>query len=102
LKGIPATAVGTNLKEMTMKKLALAALLSLSAAPMFAEPACNPGAVVKPVWESMKAFEEAGGVVKSFKINDGACYEIYGTVADKNYEVFFDPNTGLEMERIEA
>lgn len=85
-----------------MKKLAIAALLSLSAAPLFAEPACTPGATTKPVWESMKAFEEAGGVVKSFKINDGACFEIYGTVGDKNYEVFFDPNTGLELERIEA
>lgn len=85
-----------------MKKFALAALLSLTAAPLFAEPACTPGATLKPVWESMKAFEEAGGVVKSFKINDGACYEIYGTVGDKNYEVFFDPNTGVEMERIEA
>lgn len=85
-----------------MKKFALAALLSLSAAPMFAEASCTPGATVKPVWESMKAFEEAGGVVKSFKINDGACYEIYGTVDGKNYEVFFDPNTGVEIERIEA
>ena len=62
-----------------MKKLALATLLSLSAAPVFAEPACTPGEAVKPVWESMKAFEEAGGKVVSFKINDGACYEIYGT-----------------------
>lgn len=85
-----------------MKKLVLAALLSLTAAPMFAEPACTPGETVKPVWESMKAFEEAGGVVKSFKINDGACYEIYGTVDGKNFEVFYDPNTGVEIERIEA
>ena len=83
-----------------MKKLVLAALLSLSAAPLFAEPACTPGNAVKPVWESIKAFEDAGGKVVSFKINDGACYEIYGTVDGKNYEVFFDPNTGLEMERI--
>ncbi len=85
-----------------MKKLALAALLSLTAAPLFAEPACTPGEAVKPVWESMKAFEEAGGVVKSFKINDGACYEIYGTVDGTNFEVFFDPNTGAELDRIEA
>ncbi len=85
-----------------MKTLALAALLSLSTAPMFAEASCTPGATVKPVWQSMKAFEEAGGVVKSFKINDGACYEIYGTVDGKNFEVFFDPNTGAEIERIEA
>ena len=85
-----------------MKKLALATLFALAAAPVFAEPACTPGDAVKPVWEAMKAFEEAGGKVVSFKINDGACYEIYGTLDGKNYEVFYDPNTGLEMERIEA
>ena len=85
-----------------MKKLALATLLALAAAPVFAEPTCTPGAEVKPVWESLKAFEEAGGVVVSFKINDGACYEIYGTVDGTNFEVFYDPNTGAELERIEA
>lgn len=85
-----------------MKKLTLAAALSLIAAPMFAEPSCTPGAEVKPVWEAIKAFEEAGGVVKTFKINDGACYEIYGSQDGKNFEVFFDPNTAVELDRIEA
>ncbi|MDZ4134811.1 MAG: PepSY domain-containing protein [Paracoccaceae bacterium] len=85
-----------------MKKILLATVFAAFAAPVLAEPSCTPGEAVKPVWESMKAFEETGGVVKSFKINDGACYEIYGTVDGKNYEVFFDPNTGAELERIEA
>lgn len=85
-----------------MKKLTLAALLSCLAAPVLAEPSCSPGAEVRPVWEAIKAFEDAGGVVKSFKINDGACYEIYGTQDGKNYEVFFDPNTAVELERIEG
>lgn len=85
-----------------MKKLAIAALLSITAAPVFAEPACTPGDAVKPVWEAIKAFEETGGVVKTFKINDGQCYEIYGTVDGTNFEVFFDPNTALELDRIEA
>jgi hypothetical protein len=85
-----------------MKNLLCAAVLTIAAAPAFAEPACTPGATLKPVWESMKAFEESGGTVLAFKINDGMCYEIYGTVDGTKMEVFYDPNTGLEMERIEA
>ena len=85
-----------------MKKLSFALLFAFAAAPAFAEPSCTPGATLKPVWESLKAFEESGGVVIAFKINDGACYEVYGTVDGKNFEVFYDPNTGVEMERIEG
>lgn len=85
-----------------MKKTLLAALLAVAAAPAFAEPSCNPGAELKPVWESIKAFEEEGGEVASFKINSGGCYEIYGKVDGTNMEVFFDPNTGLELDRIKA
>lgn len=85
-----------------MNKFALAALMTLTAAPLLAEPACTPGAEVKPVWEAIKAFEETGGVVKTFKINDGNCYEIYGSQDGTNFEVFFDPNTAIELERIEA
>lgn len=85
-----------------MKTTLLAALLAFAAAPAFAEPSCNPGSELKPVWESIKMFEEEGGEVVSFKINDGGCYEIYGKVDGKNMEIFFDPNTGEELERIEA
>lgn len=85
-----------------MKTILCAALLLIAAVPAFAEPSCNPGADVKPIWESMKAFEEEGGKVISFKINDGGCYEIYGKVNDTNMEVFFDPNTGEELDRLEA
>ena len=85
-----------------MKKLALAALFAAVAAPVLAEPACTPGASLKPVWEAIKTFEDQGGVVIAFKINDGKCYEIYGTAGGKKLEVFFDPNTGLELDRIEA
>jgi hypothetical protein len=99
---VPDILFGSIAEEQTMKKIIIAALLSLAAVPALAEPACTPGATLKPVWESMKAFEDQGGVVLKFKINDGGCYEIYGTAEGKNYEVFFDPNTGVEMERIEG
>jgi hypothetical protein len=85
-----------------MKKTLLAALLAVAAAPAFAEPSCTPGAELKPVWESIKTFEEGGGKVVAFKINSGGCYEIYGTVDGTNMEVFFDPNTGKELDRIKA
>ncbi len=85
-----------------MKKFAIALLLTATAAPAFAEPSCSPGATLKPVWESLKAFEDQGGKVLSFKTNDGGCYEIYGSVDGTNMEVFFDPNTSVELDRIEA
>jgi hypothetical protein len=85
-----------------MKKIALAAMFAAISAPAFAEPACTPGDTLKPVWESIKSFESTGGKMIAFKINDGGCYEVYGSVGDKKFEVFFDPNTGAEMERIEG
>lgn len=80
----------------------MTAAFATSAAPVFAEPTCTPDADLKPVWESMKAFEDEGGKVLAFKINSGGCYEVYGTVNDTKLEVFFDPNTGVEIERIKA
>lgn len=86
-----------------MKKFALISVLSFIslAAPAVAEPACTPGAAVKPMWQSLKSFEDVGGSVITAKINDGKCYEVYGTIGDKKYEVFFDPNTSLELGRNE-
>jgi hypothetical protein len=84
-----------------MKKLLLTAVFATLAAPVLAEPACNPGETLKPVWESLKAFEDEGGQVIAFKINGGGCYEVYGKLNDKKFEIFFDPNTGIEIERIE-
>ena len=85
-----------------MKKLMIAAVMTAFAAPAFAEPACEAAATPTPVWEAVKTFEEEGGVVVAFKINDGGCYEIYGTLGEAKFEVFFDPATGAEIERIEA
>ncbi|RUS60562.1 PepSY domain-containing protein [Pseudorhodobacter sp. E13] len=83
-----------------MKRFLLTAAFTALAAPVLAEPACTPGETLKPVWESLKSFEDEGGKVLAFKINDGGCYEIYGTLNGTKMEVFFDPNTGTELDRI--
>ena len=87
-----------------MKIATLAALMTLSATAALAEPACTAPAegAAAPVWKAIQSFEDQGGVVRNFKINDGACYEIYGTLDGTNMEVFFDPTTGEELDRIEA
>ena len=85
-----------------MKYLVLATGLSLTAIPAFAEPTCTPGEALKPVWEAIKAFEDAKGEVLKFKINDGGCYEVYGKLDGVKMEVFYDPNTGQEIDRIES
>jgi hypothetical protein len=85
-----------------MKKLIISALFATVAAPVFAEPACTPGETLKPMWEAVKSFEDEGGAVIAVKTNDGGCYEVYGMLNDTKFEVFFDPNTGVEIERIEA
>lgn len=78
-----------------------AALVVVVAGPALAEPSCTGAEHASPVWQAIQSFEEAGGVVVSFKINDGNCYEIYGSVDGTNMEVFFDPATGAELDRIE-
>ena len=83
-----------------MKKLVLAAGLTFLALPAVAEPSCSPGETVKPMWESIKVFEESGGVVVAVKINDGLCYEIYGTVEGANFEVFYDPKAGASWHSL--
>ncbi len=85
-----------------MQEILIPAILLFAAAPAFAEHACTPGDAAKPMWESLKAFEESGGKVLSFKVNDGMCHEIYGEVDGAKREVFYDPNTGAELDRIEA
>ena len=87
-----------------MKIATLAALMTLSATAAFAEPECTAPAegAAAHVWEAIKSFEDEGGVVRSFKINDGNCNEIYGSLNGTNMEVFFDPTTGEELGRIDA
>ena len=96
-------AFGREMKtETKVNRFAIAAPLSLSAAPIMAEPECTPADAVKPVRDVMKAIEAAGGTVVAFKISDGGCPAIHGTVDGRNHGVFDDRNTGLELEPIEA
>jgi hypothetical protein len=97
--------LGATLKEvLKMNKIILTSAFALFATTglAFAEPSCTPGASVKPMWESLKTFESAGGVVLQMKINPGKCYEVYGKIDGKKFEVFYDPNTGAEIGRIAA
>ncbi|WP_343081741.1 PepSY domain-containing protein [Ostreiculturibacter nitratireducens] len=84
-----------------MKRLLIATAFAAVAVPALAEPSCEATDAPAPVWEAIKSFEEQGGQVVAFKINDGGCYEIYGKVDGAKYEVFFEPKTGEEIERIE-
>ena len=81
-----------------MRYLMTAALpLAILAGPALAEPSCAPQAAVKPMWRIAKTFEDAGGTIQQMKTTNG-CYEIYGHRNDRRAEVFFDPNTGHEIE----
>ncbi len=83
---------------MQVKTLTLGAVVATAfAVPALAEPECSP-ANAKPMWEAVKTFEDAGGVVENAKVNQG-CYEIYGTQDGEDVEVFYDPDTGAELER---
>ena len=69
--------------------------LSFAAPAAFAEPSCN---VPKDKWMKEADFrtmaEGQGYVIKTFKVNGGKCYEIYGTKDGKKTEAWFNPETG--------
>jgi hypothetical protein len=83
-----------------MRKTLIAAALPLAfiAAPAFAGPDCGAAARTTPMWQVAKSFEEAGGAIREMKIEDG-CYEIKGYQAEHRVEVYFDPTSGVELER---
>ena len=72
--------------------------LSFAASAAFAEPSCD---VPKEEWmkeADFKAKAEAEGYkIKTFKINKGQCYEIYGTKDGKKTEAWFNPETGASL-----
>lgn len=85
-----------------MKKLMLTAIAVTFATPLLAGPSCTPAEQNTPAWEVVKGFEDLGGEVIKFKISSGQCYEIYGKVEGMKVEIYYDPATGKEIERIES
>ena len=73
--------------------------LAFAASSAFAEPSCN---VPKDKWMKEADFrtmvEGQGFKIKTFKVNGGKCYEIYGTDKDgKKVEAWFNPETGASL-----
>ncbi len=86
-----------------MTKFFLAALpfaAVLAAAPAFAGPDCGNMEAKAPMWQAAKSFEEAGGSIRDMKVEDG-CYEIKGEQDGKKVEIYYDPSTAAELDRVE-
>jgi hypothetical protein len=84
-----------------MNRYLIAALpLALLSTPVLAGPDCRTVEARTPMWEVAKAFEEAGGVIRDMKVEDG-CYEIKGEQGGVKLEIYFDPASGVELEREE-
>jgi hypothetical protein len=83
-----------------MKSLVIAAALVSVAGMAFAEPSCN---VPKEKWMPEATFkkmvEEKGYAIKTFKVNKGQCYEVYGKKDGKNVEHWFNPETGEQVTK---
>ena len=84
--------------KKTMVAPLAAMVLAFAASAAFAEPKCD---VPKDKWmkeADFKAKAEAEGYkIKTFKINKGQCYEIYGTKDGKKTEAWFNPETGASL-----
>lgn len=76
----------------------LAALLTATALPVFAEDICRvEKAAWRPVDELKSELTEKGWTISNVKEEDG-CYEVYAKDADGHrVEIFFDPATFEEM-----
>lgn len=46
-----------------------------------------------------KMVEGQGYAIKTFKVNKGQCYEVYGKKDGKNVEHWFNPETGARVEK---
>ena len=81
-----------------MRNTLLAALLTATALPAFAEDLCHvQKSDWRPVEELKSALTEKGWSISNVKEEDG-CYEVYGKTADgQRVEIFFDPATFEEM-----
>lgn len=83
-----------------MNKLLASLLLALAATSAMAGPTCN---APEDKWMKEADFkariESQGYQIKTFKVNKGQCYEIYGTKDGKKVEHFFDPATGAQVTK---
>lgn len=81
-----------------MKSIIVSAALLSVAGLALAEPSCS---VPKEKWMPEAQFKQQveahGYKIKTFKVNKGQCYEIYGTKDGKKVEHWFDPATGARV-----
>lgn len=83
-----------------MKSMILTAVMLAAAGAAMAEPACNaPKEKWMPEAQFKKQVEGQGYQIKTFKVNKGQCYEIYGIKNGKKVEHFFDPATGAQVTK---
>jgi hypothetical protein len=83
-----------------MKSIIVSAALLAVAGMAMAEPACS---VPKDKWmpeaQFKKQVEAQGYQIKTFKVNKGNCYEVYGIKDGKKVEHFFSPDTGAPVTK---
>ena len=84
-----------------MKRFILALSASLIATSAFAAPSCD---VPKEKWMKEADFKAKltaeGYKIKTFKVTNKNCYEIYGQDKDgKKVEIYFNPETAAILEK---
>ena len=83
-----------------MKSIIVSAALLAVAGMAMAEAACNaPKDKWMPEAQFRKQAESQGYQIKTFKVNKGQCFEIYGIKDGKKVEHFFDPATGAQVTK---
>ncbi len=83
-----------------MKSIVISVALMAVAGMAMAEPACSaPKDKWMPEAQFKKQVESQGYQIKTFKVNKGQCYEIYGIKDGKKVEHFFDPATGAQVTK---
>ena len=81
-----------------MKSIIVSAALLSVAGLALAEPSCSvPKEKRMPEAQFRQQVEAQGYKIKTFKVNKGQCYEIYGTKDGKKVEHWFDPATGARV-----
>ena len=84
-----------------MNRILILVAATVFSSAVLAGPSCD---VPKEKWmkeADFKAKVEAEGYkIKTFKVTKDNCYEIYGFDKDgKKVEIYFNPDTGAELER---